>query len=266
MPANRQLRQLTTELTTPMHLAPLSAYRATKPPHLAVEQSTSIKLSRDRATSSRASRDSCPRIQYSDPPRESFQLSGRSSIRCMKHKRMHASLVHSCRARARAPSTWPKDMRLCAKGGSKALRNILVLFFSSARSSTSFFWRLVSFNVFSHSSFTLHVLSNAIQRNSRHGIPRRIIILQFRRHAVHTKGFFSQLIPQVYRTRQQPPPPSLSSTAQRRRFTRGLKRPLVSFLWKVGLASSCSTRYSSDTMLRDSFGKPFYNTLQLRKD
>lgn len=31
-----------------------------------------------------------------DPSRESFQLSGRNPIRCIKHKRTHASLVHSC--------------------------------------------------------------------------------------------------------------------------------------------------------------------------
>lgn len=76
--------------------------------------------------------------------------------------------------------------RLCAKEDPKVLRNTLMLFSSSAL----FFTFILSLSLFL-SSFTLHVLSNAIQRHSRHGIPRRIIILQFRRHAAHQRLFLA---------------------------------------------------------------------------
>jgi len=91
-PRTRQLRQLTTELMTPTHLAPSSAYHATKPPHLC--RAKHFHQAKPRSChSSRVSRDSCHANTILDPPRESFQLSGRSPIRCMKHKRVHASLV-----------------------------------------------------------------------------------------------------------------------------------------------------------------------------
>lgn len=120
-PRTRQLRQLTTELTTPTHLAPLSAYRATKPPHLAVEQSASIKPSHR----SRHLLACFTRLLFAntilDPPRESFQLSGREPARS------GASGTRGCtlRSLARAPGSCsvylpPKDMtRLCAKAGPK---------------------------------------------------------------------------------------------------------------------------------------------------
>lgn len=41
------------------------------------------------------------------------------------------------------------------------------------------------------SLFTLHVLFNATRRHSCQGIPRRIIIPQFRRHAAHRSLFFA---------------------------------------------------------------------------
>jgi len=119
---------------TPTHLAPPSAYHATKPPHLPVEQSASIKPR--SCHSSRASRDSCHANTILDPPRESFQLSGRSPIRCMKHKRsIRECMLHSCScARLLSGRT-----RLCAKGSPKALKDTFMLFSSSTLFITSFF-------------------------------------------------------------------------------------------------------------------------------
>lgn len=82
VPANKTTPAVNDRANDPTHLAPPSAYRDAKPPHLAVEQSVSIKLSRDHATSSRASRDSLVLRTMLDPTRGSFQLSSRSPIRC----------------------------------------------------------------------------------------------------------------------------------------------------------------------------------------
>lgn len=111
-PRTRQLRQLTTELTTPTHLAP---------PVLSRHETSSSRCRAERFH--QAKPRSChlfacfTRLLSAntilDPPRESFQLSGaRSGAWSIRGCTPRSFTRARARARARAhvPFTWPKDM------------------------------------------------------------------------------------------------------------------------------------------------------------
>lgn len=184
-----------------------------------------------------------------DPP-GSFQLSGRSARhQVQRHERVHArSLdptalsIHLAEGHARHEK---REVLRNAPSRPSATSSLL---HQSTLFSFSSIWTRLAFNASlpfpSRRSPCASSLMQVDDTRAIRGIPRRIIILQFWRHAVHRGLFFAQLIPQVYRMRRHqppPPPPPSSLTAQQRRFARSLKQPIVGFLLEVGLASSRDT-------------------------
>lgn len=134
-------------------------------------------------------------------------------------------IVRSC------PSTWPRGItRSREKGSPKTLvlsPSSSLQFSSPSILDSSRPTCFLPFPLIVHLVFG--VLFNATRRHSCQGIPRRIIIPQFRRHAAHRRLFFAANSAGV-------PDRSGISRRRRRRFARCLKRPLVGFLLKVELA------------------------------